>query len=303
MVTQSPIGRGFAEQKIIRPATKATNESEVSEADRAKHEASEAFAEFYARIKTEAAKLQALYQPQLREGIVLNIELINPVQEDEKDGDVDVKVGIRPNAIIESVNIYFNASELENTLPYMIAPDKQIYQAGIECVPTGVRKMRIYLLQDSPSWRDKGNNKLFLGEFTSDLSQLSLAKRVQVLKNHIVSNNMSATKYAKHTQGNTEEKRKWFSLSKGQGQYLASLSDVDIENLEKQAFTNPDYLEDKDSVIYAFKRFSYPIGYEGIKGKDPNKDSAVYAYTIRAEMTAINYDIPSVEVHSHPKNK
>ena len=51
----------------------------------------EVFAEFYARIKTEAAKLQALYQPQLREGIVLNIELINPVQEDEKDGDVDVE--------------------------------------------------------------------------------------------------------------------------------------------------------------------------------------------------------------------
>ena len=34
----------------------------------------------------------------MREGIVLNIELINPVQEDEKDGDVDVRVGIKPNS-------------------------------------------------------------------------------------------------------------------------------------------------------------------------------------------------------------
>ena len=107
------LGEHQATQQIERQPSKATNEAEVNEEDRAKHEAiakeieaklqaiqakpSEAFADFYAHIKTEAAKLQALYQPQLREGIVLNIELINPVQEDEKDGDVDVRVWIRPN--------------------------------------------------------------------------------------------------------------------------------------------------------------------------------------------------------------
>ena len=114
-------------QQVVRKPSKATNEEEVSEADRAKHEAmakeieaklqaiqakpGEAFADFYARIKAEGAKLQTQYQPQLREGIVLTIELINSVKEDEKDGDVDVKVRIAPNATEEITSVKFLTDE------------------------------------------------------------------------------------------------------------------------------------------------------------------------------------------------
>ena len=44
-------------------------------------------------------------KPSTNEGIVLNIELINPVQEDEKDGDVDVRVRIKPNNVDEEFEV------------------------------------------------------------------------------------------------------------------------------------------------------------------------------------------------------
>ncbi|MFK7798744.1 MAG: hypothetical protein AB8E82_14940 [Aureispira sp.] len=101
--------------RIKRKPTKATNEEEVSEADRQLHqkiaaqvkakleakgkstEGVETFEEFYGILKTEATVLQREFQPQLRNGIKIAIDLVNKVQQDKKDGDVDIRVRIAPN--------------------------------------------------------------------------------------------------------------------------------------------------------------------------------------------------------------
>jgi hypothetical protein len=48
-------------------------------------------------LQSEAVMLQKKYQPALRDGIKIAVDLVNSVKEDAKDGDVDVKVRIAPN--------------------------------------------------------------------------------------------------------------------------------------------------------------------------------------------------------------
>ena len=116
-------GSSKKEKRIKRKPTKATNEEEVSEADRQLHqkiaaqvkarleakgkstEGVETFEEFYGILKTEAAVLQREFQPQLRNGIKITIDLINQVQQDKKDGDVDIKVKIAPNTVENYISI------------------------------------------------------------------------------------------------------------------------------------------------------------------------------------------------------
>ena len=60
------------------------------------------------------------YEPQLRKGIKIAIDLVNAVQQDKKDGDVDVKVRIAPNDTTETVVLSHNEmdfSKLNITLP------------------------------------------------------------------------------------------------------------------------------------------------------------------------------------------
>jgi hypothetical protein len=58
--------------------------------------------------------LQKKYQPQLREGIKIAVDLINSVKQDEKDGDVDVKVRIAPNTTEKKVVIVFEKSAIDD---------------------------------------------------------------------------------------------------------------------------------------------------------------------------------------------
>ena len=48
------------------------------------------------------------YEPQLRKGIKIAIDLVNSVQQDKKDGDVDVKVRIAPNNVELETSIIQN---------------------------------------------------------------------------------------------------------------------------------------------------------------------------------------------------
>jgi hypothetical protein len=65
----------------------------------------ETFEEFYGLLQSEAVMLQKKYQPQLRKGIKIAVDLVNSVKQDEKDGDVDVRVKIAPNTITEDITI------------------------------------------------------------------------------------------------------------------------------------------------------------------------------------------------------
>ncbi|MFK7798742.1 MAG: hypothetical protein AB8E82_14930 [Aureispira sp.] len=118
-------GSSKKEKRIKRKPTKATNEEEVSEADRQLHqkiaakvkerleakgkstEGVETFEEFYGILKAEATVLQREFQPQLRNGIKIAVELINQVQQDKKDGDVDIKVKIAPNTRNDEYSIKY----------------------------------------------------------------------------------------------------------------------------------------------------------------------------------------------------
>jgi len=102
-------------KEIKRKPTKAENEEQVSEEDRKLHEriaaevkakleakgksteGVETFEEFYGLLQSEAMMLQKKYQPQLRKGIKIAVDLVNSVQQDKKDEDVDIKIKIAPN--------------------------------------------------------------------------------------------------------------------------------------------------------------------------------------------------------------
>jgi hypothetical protein len=54
--------------------------------------------------------LQKKYQPQLRKGIKIAVDLVNSVKQDEKDGDVDIKVRIAPNTFEITSEIIFEGN-------------------------------------------------------------------------------------------------------------------------------------------------------------------------------------------------
>jgi hypothetical protein len=99
---------------------------------------------------------------------------------------------------------------------------------------------------------------------------------------------ISPSTYRKHWKGGTEAERR-NSSENGDGQFLHSMSSADVEKLEREALLNPDRIEDKVNTYYAFKTFSKIIGYTN--GKE--------AFTLRAEITAINSAKPFI--HSHPR--
>lgn len=88
---------------MSRKAKSWNCEEDVSEADRQLHvriaaeikskleakskstEAVETFEEFYSLLQSEAVMLQKKYQPQLRNGIKIAVDLVNQVQQDKKD--------------------------------------------------------------------------------------------------------------------------------------------------------------------------------------------------------------------------
>lgn len=116
-------------ERIKRAPTKAENEAQVSDEDRAKHEQiageietelkgmkpqdEESFEDFYARIKAAGARLEAKYQEELRAGIKITVEMVNSMDKDQKDGDVDVRVEIKPNALERLASIDFGMNEDE----------------------------------------------------------------------------------------------------------------------------------------------------------------------------------------------
>ena len=128
----SKAGKHNKTKKIKCEPTKADKESHVSTADRALHKrlsaevkakleakgkstkGVETFEAFYAMLKSEAVALQKEYQPKLRNGINITVDLINQVQKDKKDGDVDVdvKIKIAPNTEILETSIVLN--DLDN---------------------------------------------------------------------------------------------------------------------------------------------------------------------------------------------
>lgn len=61
----------------------------------------ENFSEFHKRKKSESKDLENKYQPQLKKGVNLDI-LFGSVKEDEKDNDIDYKIKIAPNDLLES---------------------------------------------------------------------------------------------------------------------------------------------------------------------------------------------------------
>jgi hypothetical protein len=65
----------------------------------------ETFEEFYGLLQSEAVMLQKKYQPQLRNGIKIAVDLVNSVKEDAKDGDVDVRIA--PNDTVEELRVVY----------------------------------------------------------------------------------------------------------------------------------------------------------------------------------------------------
>jgi hypothetical protein len=51
--------------------------------------------------------LQKKYQPQLRDGIKITVDLVNSVDKDKQDGDVDIDVKIAPNTLYARINAFF----------------------------------------------------------------------------------------------------------------------------------------------------------------------------------------------------
>ena len=108
-------------EEIKRKPTKAENEEDVSEEDRKKHKMiadaveqklqsinpsgnNPSFEEFYNILKIEANQLIKVYQPQLRKGIKLTVDLINDVKKDKQDGDIDIHIKIAPNTEERNIN-------------------------------------------------------------------------------------------------------------------------------------------------------------------------------------------------------
>jgi len=83
----------------------------------------ETFEEFYGLLQSEAIMLQKKYQPALRKGIKIAVDLVNSVKQDEKDGDVDVRVRIAPNNLDQKLSFVLedNGSESVENLIKKIA--------------------------------------------------------------------------------------------------------------------------------------------------------------------------------------
>lgn len=125
------LGKFSKTKNIERPKTKAEGEEDVTEEDRKKHrkmvgeienklraipsEELESFEEYHKVIKQEAGTLERQYQPKVRKGINVSIDLVNPVKKDEQDGDIDVRIEIAPNTTLEDLQLIPEFQPLEES--------------------------------------------------------------------------------------------------------------------------------------------------------------------------------------------
>ena len=74
------------------------------------------FADFYGFLAQKGVELAKAYQPKLRDGIKVVVEMVNSVAKDEQDGDVDMKVEIAPNTENQTVQISHGESSEERPI-------------------------------------------------------------------------------------------------------------------------------------------------------------------------------------------
>jgi len=86
----------------------------------------------------------------------------------------------------------------------------------------------------------------------------------------------------KHVKGVTEAERR--ESSKENGQFLASLSDAQIAEMERDTLLTGDVIDRGGGSFHAYKEYPAPIGY------DQEQD----AFILRAELSAFR-------IHSHPR--
>lgn len=76
----------------------------ISKLKQSKIQEKEEFNDFHKRKQKEGKDLEDKYQPQLKKGINLDVKF-KSVQEDEKDGDMDIKIRIAPNDTEENFTL------------------------------------------------------------------------------------------------------------------------------------------------------------------------------------------------------
>jgi hypothetical protein len=73
----------------------------------------ETFEAFYGLLQSEAVMLQKKYQPALRDGIKIAVDLVNSVKEDKVDGDVDVSIAFDDQKKTVSIKPQLNTHTIE----------------------------------------------------------------------------------------------------------------------------------------------------------------------------------------------
>jgi hypothetical protein len=127
----------------------------------------ETFEEFYGLLQSEAVMLQKKYQPQLRKGIKIAVDLVNSVKQDEKDGDVDVKVRIAPNETEKNISLFFD-SEGEAMTHYKVKIRKIISSMYATSASVTLEQVKSKVEKDIPelnctsNYEDKKNDKGFI---------------------------------------------------------------------------------------------------------------------------------------------
>ena len=124
--------------KKIKDENKKDKAEELDPKDKAKHKEiagkietklkknkakdKEEFKDFHKRVEKQGEALEDQYQPQLKKGINLDVKF-KSVKEDEKDGDMDVRVTIKPNNTENNFSLEANSDNLEklNTIAHPFA--------------------------------------------------------------------------------------------------------------------------------------------------------------------------------------
>ena len=89
-------------------------------------------------IAKKAVELAKAYQPKLRDGIKVAVEMVNSVAKDEQDGDVDMKVEIAPNTENQTVQISHGEGSEER--PILKTESKPTYGNPAEVSPLTLNK-------------------------------------------------------------------------------------------------------------------------------------------------------------------
>jgi hypothetical protein len=79
----------------------------------------ETFEQFHKRKEKQGEELENKYQPKLKKGINVNIEL-TPLKQDQKDNDIDFKISIAPNTEKDKGNAKYNLGLPPHGMTYFI---------------------------------------------------------------------------------------------------------------------------------------------------------------------------------------